>query len=660
MNISKLKIDKYKKFKGLELEFKPGINVIIGNNEAGKSTVVKAILDALFLNSMSKTKDVKETQSWFESTLGLITMDFVLGKNKKYSISKDFEKLSLEMNGEDTKSIRTQSEFSKFLNSQIGVGSKELYKNTAFITQREIAVIQDRGDLKDAIQNVSVESDSAVSIQDNISYLEKELKQIIRGSERWVANPGKIPSLTSQIEKLKKDYSMLEVQLKEKSSSQGKLKILERDLTELKKKQGDLELLIESNEKIAKAKESSNKINAQIDEIDKKLKRIDEIEELITKNMGLLSEYEADEIENDYKNYLKLSNQNIELEKENSKKNYLWLIFLASGIVSILFEIILNKNWFLIIGIIFVALAILFRFVFSKKFKPLKNIEQYFQKYKVKTTDDFEKLLSSQQSIKNQLMILESEEKGILGDSSLEDLKETRKTLYKDAESLKINYLNPEYLITEISPIELISSKREYDKINTKVTETESDITYLKGSFNNLSINEEDLNEMLIKIENTEEELKYFKKKKEIYELTIEALRFAFENTVKNFKESASKSISENLKLITNGRYSDIKIEDDFSIEIFSKEKNDWVDPISVLSTGTVDQIYFLIRLGFINFISPRESVPIILDDTFVSFDKERLMATQKLLQNLNKEQQILLFTHNDIYQGWGNTIRLD
>jgi len=660
MNISKLKIDKYKKFKGLELEFKPGINVIIGNNEAGKSTVVKAILDALFLNSMSKTKDVKETQSWYESTLGLITMDFVLGKNKKYSISKDFEKLSLEMNGEDTKSIRTQSEFSKFLNSQIGVGSKELYKNTAFITQREIAVIQDRGDLKDAIQNVSVESDSAVSIQDNISYLEKELKQIIRGSERWVANPGKIPSLTSQIEKLKKDYSMLEVQLKEKSSSQGKLKILERDLTELKKKQGDLELLIESNEKIAKAKESSNKINAQIDEIDKKLKRIDEIEELITKNMGLLSEYEADEIENDYKNYLKLSNQNIELEKENSKKNYLWLIFLASGIVSILFEIILNKNWFLIIGIIFVALAILFRFVFSKKFKPLKNIEQYFQKYKVKTTDDFEKLLSSQQSIKNQLMILESEEKGILGDSSLEDLKETRKTLYKDAESLKINYLNPEYLITEISPIELISSKREYDKINTKVTETESDITYLKGSFNNLSINEEDLNEMLIKIENTEEELKYFKKKKEIYELTIEALRFAFENTVKNFKESASKSISENLKLITNGRYSDIKIEDDFSIEIFSKEKNDWVDPISVLSTGTVDQIYFLIRLGFINFISPRESVPIILDDTFVSFDKERLMATQKLLQNLNKEQQILLFTHNDIYQGWGNTIRLD
>ncbi len=121
MNISKLKINKYKKFKGLELEFKPGINVIIGNNEAGKSTVVKAILDALFLNSMSKTKDVKETQSWYESTLGLITMDFVLGKNKKYSISKDFEKLSLEMNGEDTKSIRTQSEFLKLLNSKIGV-----------------------------------------------------------------------------------------------------------------------------------------------------------------------------------------------------------------------------------------------------------------------------------------------------------------------------------------------------------------------------------------------------------------------------------------------------------------------------------------------------------------------------------------------------------
>lgn len=41
--IKKLRLKNFKRFKGLEIQFKPGINTIIGDNESGKSSILQAI-----------------------------------------------------------------------------------------------------------------------------------------------------------------------------------------------------------------------------------------------------------------------------------------------------------------------------------------------------------------------------------------------------------------------------------------------------------------------------------------------------------------------------------------------------------------------------------------------------------------------------------------
>lgn len=658
MQIKKLKIDKYKKFKGLELSFKPGINVIVGKNEAGKSTVVKAIVDSLFLNPTTKTKDVKETQSWFETALGKISLEFELN-NENYSINKDFEKSTLELIGDDLKTIRTQTEFSKFLKTKIGVGSKELYRNTAFITQREIAVIEDKGDLKDAIQNVSVESDSDVSIQDSIDSLEKESKSLTKGSERWVANPGKIPSLISQIEKLKADLIINKEKIKHQIQDQTDLGESKENSKKFNKKLEDLEELIQENEKIKEAKTKINVINGELDELDKRIERIGELEKLIHDSEEKISPFPLDEIEDDLIACRKIIDQNnlVSMEKP---KNFLWLILLGLGIVAIILEILLNQNWLLFVGLVLLAFAVVSRLASAKKRSNLKSPSSFYEKYNFKKLSDLEDLLNDQKDIHSKLQIYESEVKGLLRGTSKDLLESTKRDYYKQAEKLEINYLGPESLAIELSAEELISKKRELGELKENLEKANGKISYLKGKIQAFEINEEDINDQENKVSILQADLEFYKNKNAVIELTIEALKYAFLNTVKNFKQRATKSIGQNLQLISNQRYSDIKINDDFSIEIFSKEKDDWVDPLSVLSTGTVDQIYFLIRLGFISFISPKESVPIILDDTFVSFDKERLTATEKLLKSLDPKQQILLFSHNDIYEGWGNTIRLD
>lgn len=47
IKIDKLIIANYKKFKNFEIEFHDGLNIIVGNNDEGKSTILEAINLAL-------------------------------------------------------------------------------------------------------------------------------------------------------------------------------------------------------------------------------------------------------------------------------------------------------------------------------------------------------------------------------------------------------------------------------------------------------------------------------------------------------------------------------------------------------------------------------------------------------------------------------------
>ena len=64
------------------------------------------------------------------------------------------------------------------------------------------------------------------------------------------------------------------------------------------------------------------------------------------------------------------------------------------------------------------------------------------------------------------------------------------------------------------------------------------------------------------------------------------------------------------------------------------------------LSRGTLDELYFSLRLALCELILPEEgSPPIVLDDAFVNFDDERLSRALMLLKKLSEKRQIILFS---------------
>ena len=58
MKINKLKINSYGKLKNKEIDFNKNINLIYGKNEAGKSTLLKFIINTFY--GISKNKKGKE------------------------------------------------------------------------------------------------------------------------------------------------------------------------------------------------------------------------------------------------------------------------------------------------------------------------------------------------------------------------------------------------------------------------------------------------------------------------------------------------------------------------------------------------------------------------------------------------------------------------
>jgi uncharacterized protein YhaN len=97
------------------------------------------------------------------------------------------------------------------------------------------------------------------------------------------------------------------------------------------------------------------------------------------------------------------------------------------------------------------------------------------------------------------------------------------------------------------------------------------------------------------------------------------------------------------LQILTGGNYDHIILQKDGSILI---ERTDHVlfEP-GELSQATAEQLYVALRFALIQILKDDCPLPIIIDDSFVNFDKERTLQVIQLLEEISESVQILFFT---------------
>lgn len=185
-----------------------------------------------------------------------------------------------------------------------------------------------------------------------------------------------------------------------------------------------------------------------------------------------------------------------------------------------------------------------------------------------------------------------------------------------------------------------------------EITETDSaQILTYSNQLTDIQVRENDILREYAKQQELQKRYDDLKAEKEWAEFEAKAIDLAAatirelsENIFEQYGSDMNEQVSEMVSKITNGAYTDVKLDELLRIKVRKQGRYIGAEH---LSTGTLEQIYLAVRLAAADEMST-SGMPIILDDIFGSYDDARLEAALQCIVEYRGTEQILLFTASD------------
>lgn len=595
MKINKLKINAYGKLKEKEIEFKNNINIIYGKNETGKSTLLNFITNSFY--GISKNKNGKEISD-FEKYMPWIGDDFSgkieyeLDNEEKFEVFRNFKKKNPKIFNEKMEDISKEFNIDKnrgneFFYEQTKV-DEALFLSTILMNQQAVKLEkQEQNVLIQKVANLVGTGEDNVSYKRAIDRINRRILDEI-GTERSREKPinrisKKIAELEEKKEELQKSVDIKYRIEEEKNNLAQEIKELESENKILKEKK-----LKQENEKI-----ENEKINLKVNLKNQNDEKINNIKNKI--------------------NEINLKNKNIfeQNKKINSKKNELnkklIIIFLIIILVNIFQFIFIKNKYFNFIFLLTVPMDLIFSLFFKNKIK----------REEINVKNNIEKINSEIKQLNFEINLLEK----------------NNNEIEKEINSNKIEK----------------NKKNDLEKINLEIQNLESEIKNKKIELHTLQLDYKNIEPKLENMAEIEENLINHKEKmvnlrglEKSMNLAKDVLEDSYHKMKNTVTPKFTDKLSETIAQITNEKYTKVRLNDDTGL-VVELENGNYI-PASRLSIGTIDQLYFSLRLAMVEELS-EEKMPIILDEVFAYYDTERLKNILTYMANRFGNNQIMIFT---------------
>ena len=666
MKIKQLKINAFGNLKDKDISLSNHMNIIQGENESGKSTLLQYIISMFY--GLSKNKRGKEYTDYekylpWDSTEFSGKLEYILDNGEKYEIFRDFYKKNPKIYNANLEEISKEYNVNKtsgneFFFEQTNI-EESMFLSTLVSKQEEVRIDrQTQNLLVQKIANLAGTGDDSISYKKAIEKLNKKQVEEI-GSSRTQGRP---------INKIQEELKNAEFEKEELNCYKDKQYIIEKRQQELEEniqeKEIELEIIkeikkINEKEKLEKEKLNINeKIKINNEEKIKELKNEkNKLEEKINSKINI----DFNNLKNNTENKNKIEN-NSEFEKiknkntinkiikeknkiKNKKKkinSILISILILLIIVFILNHIIIkNNNIFYILScLIPLGLVGIFysNFIFYKKYK--KQEEKEIQLKKEQEIEN-NQLKSELEKINSQIEIIEKN----IEEEKIEIQKLNKKInmeINLEKEKIKNKYQNKiniqkinQYLVEKNIEEEQENIEKQFQKNKLELHTLFLDKNVILPKLEKLAFLEE-------KIEILKEQEENLLKDNACIELVKQVLEKAYQKMKENVTPKFTQSLSESIATISNGRYQKVSINDEVGMMI-EKENGEYI-PANKLSVGTIDQLYISLRLSMIQELT-QEKLPIMLDESFAYYDEQRLENILRYLDKAFPEYQILLFT---------------
>ncbi|UCC80386.1 MAG: AAA family ATPase [Candidatus Zixiibacteriota bacterium] len=694
MQISHLLLKDFGKFDTFECDFSPGLNIIKGPNEAGKSTIVEALTAALFLDPKKSDRQTGEIKRWGGENAPVLEAILNVG-GKHYKLIKDFGHHKSNLEGDDLKLAGDDAAaVDEWLSDQTGIPSEEIFKATACVAQGGITHIEDSIEaIKDKLESLvtggredRAGSDVIKKIDDRIVQVTLEISRTDSLTEELDYNINKLNRDIQGLRSKMTDLVQVETAYKNVCDDHKNRKEKFACAQEAKKvKDQEKELLEEREEYIKKLSEAGG-LHKEVEGLKKQISDMrkvtpDELREVEEASTAVgYYRHEKDGLEREHLEAIE--------ELDGFKVGVFGpaislLGVLVSGSITAvhtanLFPQYYPEIWYVLAGS--VSILLLGSSIWNsrkqkrkmlsknadkalKKYNDIvKNLEvaeaeadDLLKKYKVSSVEEMKRHLWQYEELDKKFKDSGKEYSKLMAGKSLEELEKRLTALGSELETMSKEKGNLSE--SSMEPEELERERLIINEIEERTKDLERERKVLFQQIESAEGGSELLACYLERKSQIKERVEALKAEVKILGITKDCIDEARQNALKSKLEVLNGTTSDILNTLTSGKYSKVRFDrSNLKFEVWAEEKNDWVDPETVLSSGTIDQIYLSARLALADLVSEHKNTLFVLDDPFSGYDNQRLENVMGFLKGMSSDHQILLLTSRDHYDRWADS----
>jgi energy-coupling factor transporter ATP-binding protein EcfA2 len=609
----RLELRNYRCFEQHALIFHRGLNIILGPNESGKSTLLNALLDALYANPFSTASELAERIS-FGSAAGWSLLLELQAGGKRLRLSKRYSAedptrrsecwlATLPSDGHGGGEGEKQ-EGKEALRGweQCWAVPREVYLATACIRQRELsAIVSDKKSLASLQQQLR---EAALATD-----LERILKQIQEHGRE----------LRRRHEQLRQQRETIMTRLHTAQQQYTRLQEYRQRLQPLTEQIAQRETQIDEMQHLLQRWQAVNTLQKEwerVHEETEQLRRVlDAFENLEREQQRLQAELEQ-------------ARSEAEQRIGQLRRTRTWL-GIAGGALMLTGISLITVNG-LLGGTLAALGGLLLLFALIWRAGRGQGAE------------------SRQQQLQQQLEQLRLQREGLLQAHSPDELRQRWGQLAVQQHALKTK-LDEEPLARQLleGAEEWLRRERQLERLLQEQERDRQEKLRLEGALQQLTL-EHDPDELHLQLEQLGEQIDYLQRRIQVMECTQQLLKEANQRYLDDLSPRLAPRIELYLPALTCGRYTQIQMGDGLLFQVYHPDAGKWLDADpseSGWSAGTLDQIFFACRLGLADALMGHRRLPLLLDDPFLYFDEARLQAAMELLSRVAQHVQVLLFT---------------
>lgn len=639
MILRRLRIRRFLGLAEAAFEFAPGLNVIVGPNEAGKSTLRHAIRTALYGNptgTSAKTRD--DLRTWGETDAPDLYLEFEVN-GSGFALYKDYAARKIILNG-GGKTWDSHKLVQEELAAALGLPSVELFEATAQVAQTELERIHLTSIARELSRLVGGGGEDVTTA---IRRLEQRIRDMERGSRGLSRDPGVLKALETRAAALHAQVQQLMAAAAEAERKQQEVTQIRGHLTEREEDLAAKQALLETNRQILQDVERLDGFRQQGAMLGEKIAQIEQTLGVLTELDRSLEAATAQGMpDEEGTRAARLLADRIALREQEATAlkaglaphaapavPRAWIGIAAAGGALVLAGMLLallvvdpRGGWLAAAGGLVVATGLWLRSRaaearrmqtarLQEKLARLRDLGAEIAQHRQSLSDqltrlhagsldeseqrvrDYQDLVRARQAAADLLAVVRA---GGSDDALRERWNKVRLDIFGLEETLRA----PERAGRRLTPLEVQSLDGQVHRLADDVRRLQDRERRLSVELEHLRSDAETLAELEEQLQETTDALAGARRQHAVYAAALDGLVEARKQAEVPVREVVAGTASGYLTTLSEGRYERLEVEkDSLQVKVWSKDAGNWVLPQEPhLSRGTVDVVYLSARLA--------------------------------------------------------------